>query len=251
MTATVVINNDTDGPLPAHVVYDRARDLVDSVVAAISLEVGRVIRVVGPPSAKHRLPCQPARTRVIMSPSKAAKIAPPVRLKGDLLALELDPKVRRAIRWWARGMAARDPVDGLLALNNALDLLAGMYEQAPGRMRRCPNCGREEQMGPGLRERVVSFLTDRLGYQQEKATAVYESRLDLVHARSNLSPEKVRVYLEQSSLVAAAVRDGLASRLGVSLPGMPAELPGSPETAILDLVLDEPEAPQPSSGCEG
>lgn len=251
MTAMVVLDNDTDGPLPGHVVYDRARDLVDSMVAAISLEVGRVIRVVGAPSAKHRLPCQPGRTRVIMGPSKVARIAPPARLKGDLLALGLDPKVRRTIRWWARGMAARDPVDGLLALSNALDLLAGMYEQAPGRIRRCPNCGQEERIGPGLRERVVSFLTDRLGYKEEKATAVYESRLDLAHARSSLCPEEVRVYLGQCSVVAAAVRDGLASRLGVSLPGMPAELPVSPETAILDMTLDEPEVPQPGSGCGG
>ncbi len=251
MAATVVLDNDTDGPLPGHVVYDRARDLVDSMLAAISLEVGRVIRVVGAPSAKHKPPSQPARTRVIMGPSKVAKIAPPAMLKGDLLALELDPKVRRTIRWWARGVAARDPVDGLLALNNALDLLAGMYEQAPGRIRRCPDCGREERIGPGLRERVVAFLTDRLGYQEAKATAVYESRLDLAHARSNLGPEEVRVYLGQCSVVATAVRDGLADRLGVRLPEMPAELPVSPETAILDLTLDEPEVPQPGSDCGG
>jgi len=247
MTATLTLDNDSAERLAAHVVYDRARDLVDSMAALISLEVGRPVRVEGTPTAKYTF-SSPEKTRVIMAASKTAQVAPPGVLRGDLLALDLDSKVRRVVRWWARGVAARDPVDKLLALNNALDLLSGMQVEAPGRTRRCRKCGHEEEIGPGLRERVVSFLTDTLGYGDEKAAAIYESRLDLAHARSGLTSEERRHYLMPCRLVTAAVREGLATRLGVSLPDVPSELPVLPETALLDLTLTDPNSEQGEHG---
>ena len=127
----------------------------------------------------------------------------------------------------------------LVALNNALDLIASTHEGAPHRIRRCEHCGREQTIGPGVRERVVSFLTSELQYDDQTAKNVYESRIDLAHARSELSEDDLRKYSAQSILVATAVRAGLESRLSVKLPSMPRHPPFDPHSALLDITYTE------------
>ncbi len=160
--------------------------------------------------------------------------------------MPISPGIQRVIRWWARGIATNDAVDRLVALNNALDLLVGMINTVPGRIRKCKSCGAEEEIGPGLRERVVYFLTSVQGYKQKVATDIYECRLDLAHARSNLEHGDLRRYREYATLVAAAVRTGIAHSLSVTLPPIPEPLPFDLPSALLDIEYMEGDAMQGS-----
>jgi hypothetical protein len=135
-------------------------------------------------------------------------------------------------------LATSDAVDRLVALNNSLDLLSGMIDGVPDRVRRCKKCGAEESIGPGLRERVTYLLTNMAKYSESVAKEIYESRNALAHAGSDLDEEDLRRYRRQANLVAAAVRDGVAKILKIKLPPipkpMPIDLPSS--LVVLDYV---------------
>jgi len=233
-------------PRESHVVYERVKILVDNVTALATLGIGRPVLVSGRVPVKRRLTDEPPKYRFITCATQTASIALPAPLPAELLAMSIDPRIQRVIRWLARGLATSDAVDRLVALNNALDPLAGMVDGAPVRVRQCKSCRAKDEIGPGLRERVVYFLTDVLGYTQAVATDVYESRLDLAHARSNLEDDDLRRYREHATLVAAAVRTGIARALAVTLPPIPEPLPLDLPSALLDIEYVEGEMAQGS-----
>jgi hypothetical protein len=233
-------------PFAPNYVYERAIFLVESIAALATLGIGRPVRISGGVSIKCRLTKDPPKYRFITRATQTASIAPPAPLPAELLTMSIDPRIKRIIRWWARGLTTSDAVDRLVSLNNALDLLAGMVNGIPGRVRRCKACGTEELIGPGLRERVVYFLTDELGYDLKVATDIYESRLDLAHARSNLDEDDLRRYRINATLVTTAVRNGIALHLGVTLPPIPEPLPLDLPSALLDIEYIEGETPQKS-----
>lgn len=240
--ATLAIDNQGDGPLDAGAVYGQATRLVESVADLASLSIGRPVRVDGGVSAKHRIGDAPPRYRFITGTVDAISIGPPAPLLADVLAINLEQRLQRVIRWWSRGVAARDAVDRIVALSGALDLLAGTMEGAPGRTRRCEKCGYEQAIGPGLRERVVHFLTCELHYDEDQANEIYESRLDVAHARSDLREKDMRRFRTHAEMLATAVRVGLAARLGIELPPVPEALPADIENALLDVeYTDEPK----------
>lgn len=78
------------------------------------------------------------------------------------------------------------------------------------------------------------------------ATDIYESRLDLAHARSNLDEDDLRRYRINATLVTTAVRNGIALHLGVTLPPIPEPLPLDLPSALLDIEYIEGETPQKS-----
>jgi len=246
LEALFSLENEGDAPLESHVVYERAKHLVDSVTALATLGIGRPVRVSGGVSVKRRLSDEPPKYRFITCATQTASIAPPAPLSAELLAMSIDPNMQRVIRWWARGLATSDTVDRLVALNNALDLLAGMEDDAPGRVRKCDSCGTEEAIGPGLRERVVHLLTKVLGQTEAVATDVYESRIDLAHARTNLEEEDLRRYRKHATLLATVVRTGIARALAVTLPPIPEPLPFDLSSALLDVEYVEGEEAQGS-----
>lgn len=246
LEAVLLLENNGSTRLEPHVVYERAQILVDNVTALATLGIGRPVLVSGGVSVKRRLADQPAKYRFITRATQTANIGPPAPLPAELLATSIDPRIQCVIRWLARGLATSDAVDRLVALNNALDLLVGMVDGAPGRVRQCKNCGAKDEIGPGLRERVVFFLTDVLGYTQAVATDVYESRLDLAHARSNLEQDDLRRYRGHATLVAAAVRTGIARALAVTLPPIPEPLPLDLPSALLDIEYVEGQMAQGS-----
>jgi len=246
LEAVLSLENKGGTPLESHVVYERTKILVDNVTALATLGIGRPVHVSGHVSVKHRLTDEPPKYRLITCATQTANIAPPAPLPAELLAMSIDPRIQRVIRWLARGLATSDAIDRLVALNNALDLLAGMVDGSPARVRQCKSCGAEEAIGPGLRERVVYFLTSVLGYTQAVATDIYESRLDLAHARSSLDEDDLRRYREHATLVAAAVRTGIARSLAVTLPPIPETLPLDLPSALLDIEYIEGEMAQGS-----
>ena len=245
--AVLSLQNNGPKPLDSHVVYERAKALVDNVTALATLAIGRPVLVSGGISVKRLLAMQPPKYRLITCATQTANIAPPAPLPADVLATSIDPTIQRIIRWLARGLATTDAVDRLVSLNNALDLLAGTVDGAPSRVRRCKTCGTEDEIGPGLRERVVYLLTDRLGYTQALATDIYESRIDLAHARTRLEQDDLRRYRHHATLVAAAVRTGVAHALNIALPPIPDPLPFDLPSALLDVVYVEGETPHTSS----
>ena len=85
------------------------------------------------------------------------------------------------------------------------------------------------------------FLTTGLEYPEAVAKDIYESRLDLAHARSDLGGDDLRRYHEHASVVAAAVRAGISSVLGVTLPAIPERLPFDLPSALLDIEYVEGE----------
>jgi hypothetical protein len=119
--------------------------------------------------------------------------------------------------------------------------MAGLVDDAPGRTRTCRSCGAQETIGPGLRERVVRFLTS-VGVDEAAATDIYESRVDLAHARTDLAEEDMRRFRRHADVVARSVRIGVARRLAISLPQLPEGLPFDIPSAVLVLeaIADEP-----------
>lgn len=246
LEASLSLENEGGAPLESHVVYESAKRLVDSVTTLATLGIGRPVRVFGGVYVKRRISDEPPKYRFITRATQTASITPSAPLPAELLGVSIDPSIQRVIRWWARGLATSDAVDRLVALNNALDLLAGMEDGAPGRVRKCKSCGTEEAIGPGLRDRVVYFLTAVLGQAVAVATDVYESRVDLAHARTNLEEEDLRRYREHATLVATMVRTGIARALVVTLPPIPEPLPFDLSSALLDVEYVEGEASQRS-----
>ncbi len=222
--AVLSFEKSADGQVEPHDVYERAERLVDRVTALAALGIGRPVKVSGGVSAKRRISETPPTYRCTTRATETGSFTTPTPFPAQLLALHIDRRMDRVIRWWARGISTRDTVDQLVSLNNALDLISGAVEGAPGRVRRCKSCGEEVTIGPGLRERVVYFLTG-VGYTEVQAEEIYESRLDLAHARSDLEEKDLRRYREHSDLVAAAVRTGIARELSVVLPTIPKTLP--------------------------
>lgn len=235
LDAVLAFEVEDDTPLASHIVYERGRALVDSITALATLGIGRPVRASGGVTVKHRLADGAPRYRLVTGVTQTAEIAPPAPLPAELLTMAIDRRVQRVIRWWARGIASSDVIDRLVALNNALDLLAGMVKGGAGTVRRCRSCGAEEPIGPGLKERIMYFLTTGLEYPEAVAKDIYESRLDLAHARSDLGDDNLRRYREHADLVAAAVRAGIASVLGVTLPAIPERLPFDLPTALMDI----------------
>lgn len=246
LEAVLSIENKGSKPLAPNVVYERAIFLVDSITALATLGIGRPVRVSGGVSVKYRLPNDPKRYRFITRATQTGSIAPPAPLPAEILTMPIDPRIKRIIRWWARGLTTSDAGDRLVSLNNALDLLSGMADGVRGRVRKCKACGAEETIGPGLRERVVYFLTDVLSYNQTVATEIYESRLDLAHARNNLEEDDLRRYRKNATLLTTAVRTGIAHALGVTLLPIPESLPLDLPTALLDIEYVEGEISQKS-----
>jgi len=238
LTVDIDIENPDTSPLPSHVPLERAKEVAESIAAAISLAVGRPVKVISV-SIRHDLP-ELGKHRLVAGAGQAVSIAPPSLLNPELLTVDLDRKVRRVIRWWARGIATDDGVDRLGALTTALDILAGDYDGVPGRTRTCAECGHIQQIGPGLRERVVSYLTEELSHDEETADQIYESRIDLAHGRSSLSEDDLRRFREHGELLARAIRDGLSKRLGIDLPQAPQALPFDLQSAALDVEYVDP-----------
>ena len=239
LEATLVIENDGAAPLRADAVFARASRLVESAADMASLSIGRPVRVDGGVSAKQRIGDEPPRYRLITGAANTVTIGPPAELAADVLAVALDAKLQRVIRWWSRGVASRDPVDRLLSLSSALDLLAGTVDGVPGRVRKCAKCGDEQVIGPGLRERVVYLLTSELQFEESEANEIYQSRIDVAHARSDLREEDLRRFRAHADRIAEAVREALSRRLGLQLPPIPASLPVDPHSAILDVEFTE------------
>lgn len=240
LQATLLIENKENIKLESHVIFEHAKRLVNSIIALASLGTGRPIRLSGGISAKLRLKEEPPKYRFVTGALQAASIAPPIALPVKLLAVSINPILERAIRWWSRGIATNDAVDRLVALNNSLDLIAGTFDDVPSRTRKCRSCGIEEVIGPGLRERVAYFLTSQQGYTEAQAKAVYECRLDLAHARSSLDEADLRRYREYARLVEVAVRNGIADRLGITLPPLPEALPFDAHSGVLDIEYISP-----------
>ena len=235
LDAVVAFDTGQQATVDAHVVWDRVRDLLDGVCALASLGIGRPVRVAGKVSAKHRLTDEPPKYRFITGAEQVATIGPPAPLPATLLTMAVDPRVRRVVRWWARRVSASDAIDGLISLNNALDLLAGMTDGATPTVRRCTACGTETTLEPGQRSRVMHLLTDVLQYPEAQARDICDSRNDLAHGGSDLQEEDLRRYRHQADLVADAVREGVARALGVTLPPLPTRLPVDPHSALLDV----------------
>ena len=126
-------------PFAPNYVYERAIFLVESIAALATLGIGRPVRISGGVSIKCRLPKIPQSTVSSHVPHR-------------LLVLHLLHHSRRIINYVYRStykaynsmvvrLTTSDAVDRLVSLNNALDLLAGMVNGIPGRVRRCKACG--------------------------------------------------------------------------------------------------------------
>jgi hypothetical protein len=233
LTASVRFDKAEDEELDSQAIYERGKQLVQRVAALASIGAGRPVRWYNL-SVTRRTGDDPPRIDTVSGAERYAEVAPPAPLPVDVFSGSLDSKIVRIIRWWSRGIATLDAVDRLVALNNATDLIAGMATGIPGRVRRCSACGHEEAIGPGLRERVVAFLTSN-GIDEDIASDVYESRTDLSHARTELDEDDMRRFRDHARILAEAVRTGVARELGLTLPPIPIPLPVDGPSAVLHM----------------
>jgi hypothetical protein len=214
-----------------------------NIASRASLIIGRPVLFSDGISIKQLLSEETAQYRIILSSGQSADIVPPAHLPAKLLTVSISPKIQRVIRWFTHGLASNDTIDKMVSFNNALDILACMVDSVPNRIRKCTKCGSEEVIGPGLRERVLFYLTKILSLDEKEAIDIYESRLDLAHGRSNLSEEEIRHYREQSNTLSHAIRYGIAKELVITLPIIPDPNPFDLSSALLDLIYHETKPP--------
>jgi hypothetical protein len=231
--ALMAFDTDEGDPAADGMVLDRAQDLLTTLAALMAFSTGQAVRV-GPGLMASlpigdELPRERRLTKVHLTDLPAS-----VPLPTEVLARPIDDKSLRVITWWSRGLAASDPIDQLIAMTNALDLAAGAVNGAPNRVRRCKHCGVEEDIGPGLRERIV-YLLESLGFHHDRAEQIYAKRADVMHAAGDLTVEDVRRYRETADDIGEAVRRAIAQRIGVSLPPAAKTLPFDPDGALLAL----------------
>lgn len=242
----VLLFPDCDGEtVEARTIYERVVYVIESIASLATLGCGRAVSVAGGIHAKHLLSDRPKKYRLLTRPDAHSRHSP-LHIPAELLTVPIPRSVARIIRWWARGINASDEVDQLVSPNNALDLLSGMTDSAPPRIRKCRKCGTEEEIGPGQRERVIAYLTGSGACDAEMASKTYESRLDLAHARTDLNEKDLFKYRCIRDTLATVLRDGIAEMLGLELQPVPDSFPFDLPSAVLDVVYTESEPPQHS-----
>lgn len=239
LDATFLIDNDIGSQVPANVVFENAKMIVDTITARVSLMIGRSVNIIQGMSIKHRLSVESSQYRLILGENQSAEIAPPIPLQAKILGVSINPKIQRAIRWFSHSLSSKDVIDRLIALNNSLDILACMVEDIPKRSRTCKKCGFEEVIGPSLRDRVIFYLTNISGFQVEDSMEIYESRIDLAHGRSSLSEKEIQRYREQSISLTNAVRNGIGKALSITVPTIPEPNPFDISSALLDIIYED------------
>lgn len=233
LAATLAFDRLDDAEVEAHVVYERAKHLVASITSLASIGVGRPIWS-SEMFVSHSTEDDPPRIRRVMGLDKYASVAPPAPLPPDVLSGAINPKILRVIHWWSRGITTQDSVDGLMSLINAADLISGTMDGVPGRTRTCEKCGAEQSRGPLLRERIVFFLTS-VGVEEALAEAIYKSRSDVAHAGTHFLEDDLRRYREHATVLAEAVRTGVARTIGITLPPLPIDLPLDVASAFIEM----------------
>ena len=230
-----------DAAATTSAVADRATETVETIASLIALSTGRSVQVQAGSMAAIRDADLAGKGRLVTI-GEGAELSPPSILDGRLLGAKISEKERRVIRWWSHGANGMNSVDRLMSLNNALDLMAGMEEGSPARERTCEKCGFTKEIGPGLKERVVQFLTRVGACDATTADRIYQSRLDLAHAGSRLQPNELREYQVHAQIVSKAIRAGLAHRLGVDIAAiaLPSLFDGN--AAIIDVSFEVPSS---------
>lgn len=250
LEAQLAIQKDGDDPLANYVVYQNARDLVHNVVAIVALGSGQRVRVEGSITATIPRPGDPPVRRGIVGPAgDMIQRTLPSPFPADLLGVGLDNRLLRVIRWWARAIATDDPVDRLIALNSALDMLTGSIEGAPSQTRTCPSCGATTQLKAGQRARNIYFLTKVAGLDDSTAQDICQSRIDLVHGSSTLSHGEIGRMDEHACLLSDAIRTEVGSRLNIDLPKVPGGLRVVPEGMLMEMVFPDPPPPRLAEEC--
>ncbi len=250
LEAELAIQREDDDPLPNYVVYQNARDLVHNVVAIVALGSGQRVRVEGSIVATIPTPGDPPVRRGIVG--SAGDLIQPTKsspFPADLLGVGLDSRLLPVIRWWARAIATDDPVDKLIALNSALDMLTGSIEGAPSQTRTCLSCGATTQLKAGQRARNIYFLTKMAGLDDSRAEDVCQSRIDLAHGSATLSHGEIGRMDEHASLLSDAIRVEVGRRLNVDLPKIPASLRVVPEGMLMEVVFPGTPPPRLAEEC--
>ena len=203
--------------------------MVESVAASLALTSGRAVSIEGTISATHQIATGPNRYRCILD-TEVTHIAQPVPIVPTLLQATIEPRIRRVISWWARGIAQPEAGDRLLAFMTALELLVGFVDGGTKNSTKdrgvpfaaiCRLFAVHKRAEASTRVRVVLFLTSKGGLDESLSNKIWRSRNDLAHGHSHLTEEDGHRYYEHGNYVAIAIRNYLGQRLGIALPPLP------------------------------
>ena len=235
--ADIEFVEDAHGHVQAEAVDDRARRLLDTVASLASFGTGRAVEAIGSYSAHYQSEDDPPQVRNVGGRFENAAFDPPARLSIDVLSAAVPDRLRRVIRWWARGMASSDAVDKLVSFGNAVNHISAEMDQAPGRTNTCPNCGYTTTMKPGDKQKVIYFLKT-VGVDETLAADVYESRNMVSHAGSDLDRSDMHRFHDHADVLAHALHTGIANELGIEVAAMPTHLPVIVESAFVEITAE-------------
>ena len=229
--ATIQFEADPERGVQAEVVADRSRLFLDAVASLVCLATGRRVRAVGAFVAEHQDEDDPSVVRRLTGRFQHWEEEPPATLDLTVLAAPVDDRSRRAIRWWARGLASEDVVDAVVSFANGVDHLSGRFDRTSPNWNACAACQRVRGGKKFL------YLLETTGLSHDQAAELYRGRNMVAHGLTDLSPDELHRLSDHAHDFSHALHTAIAHALGIQVPPMPGHLPINPDSAFLELGL--------------
>ena len=224
------------GKAATNVVADTGRDMFNFFLDLLTFLSGYVVTVLKPPVLTHKY-LGTNKSRRIQFPTKQTAISPPVPLTNTfLLSVEIDSKVRGILSWVRKGLQEKDVVDSFISLCTSLELLANQFKFEAKLVTRCPKCGHETAISPGMRQRVEHFLVKEIGCSDETFKSIWETRNLISHGGFSRTAKSVRELHQIRDKLLFAIIRGTKRLLKMKSSDLPFEEP--PYLSFTDPILD-------------
>lgn len=237
------------GEPAADVVADTGRDIFNFFLDLLTFLSGYPVAVLKPPVLAHKY-SGTNESRIILFATRQADLSPPVPLTNTfLLSIDIDSKVRRILSWMRKGLQEKDVVDSFISLCISLELLANQFKFEGKLVTKCPKCGHETAISPGMRQQVEHFLVKEMGYTNEIFKSIWETRNPISHGGFIRTAKSVRELHQIRDKLLFAIIRGTKRLLNIKSSDPPFEEPpyASFVDPILDIMLEERDSQKTSS----
>lgn len=96
---------------------------------------------------------------------------------------EENPRLRRALRWYRKGLLATEDINQFLFYWIGLEALSHLIKPQRKIIEKCKNCGYEEERTPVEKDGIRHLVVDKIGMNEEYFKDLWDYRNYLVHGK--------------------------------------------------------------------
>ena len=130
----------------------------------------------------------------------------------DLISLETDKKIDRALHWYRKAIGERVTLDKFIYLWISLEIMCNRHGEKVEITSSCKGCGHESKR-EGIGETIKAYLTSYICISEKQAKDLWEIR-HVVHGRS-LSATQERELGQLTSLLHSCATNALKMSLNL------------------------------------